>query len=333
MTSDTIGWGLVGTGGICQAQAEALAHVPGARLAAVGSRGAERAQAFADRNAALHPGVRAHGSYEALVNDPAVQVVYIGTPHPDHAASAALALRAGKAVLCEKPFTLNAREAEALVGLAREHGCFLMEAMWSRFVPAVAEARRLVRAGAIGEPLSVQADFGFQTAGMPPEHRALNPVLGGGALLDVGIYPLSLASFVLGPVAQAWAHAQLGPTGVDLHTLFTLRHRDGGWSQGLCSLRSATPWRALVLGSAGRIELHRPFFHAERLTLVRDGREPEERHLPHVGNGYAHQIDEVQRCLRAGLRESPVMPLDETLGLMHCMDAMRAQIGLRYPGE
>ncbi|MED5618511.1 Gfo/Idh/MocA family protein [Ideonella sp. BN130291] len=333
MVHDSIGWGLLGTGGICSAMAQALAHVPGARLAAVGSRGLERAQAFATAHAGAHADVAVHGSYQALVDDPAVQVVYVGTPHPDHAASALLALRAGKAVLCEKPFTLNAAQAQAVVAEARARRLFLMEAMWTRFVPAVAEVARLVRSGAIGEPLSVQADFGFDASAFAPGHRVLDPQLGGGALLDVGIYPLALASFLMGPISAVQAQAQLAPTGVDVHTTFSLQHRSGALSQGLCSLRSTTPWRALVLGSAGRIELHTPFFHAERFLLVRHGDAQQEHHLPHTGNGYAHQVEEVQRCLRAGLTESPVMPLDETLALMGWMDEMRAQIGLRYPGE
>lgn len=328
-----IRWGLLGTGGICQALAEALAHVPAARLVAVGSRGPERAAAFAARNAAAHPGVRPHASYQALVEDPEVDVVYIGTPHTDHAGSALMALQAGKAVLCEKPFTLNRAQAEAVVSLAQERRCFLMEAMWTRFVPAVAEAKRLVDGGAIGEPLSLRADFGFAATDLPAEHRALNPALGGGSLLDVGIYPLSLASFLLGPIDDAQAVARLGPTGVDVHAAFTLRHRGGGLSQGLSSLRGRTPWTAQVLGSAGWIELHPPFFHAEGLTLVREGAPAVEQRLPHTGNGYAHQVLEVHRCLRQGLPESPVMPLAESLALMGWLDRMRAQIGLRYPGE
>ncbi len=326
-------WGLLGTGGICRSLAEAIALVPEARLVAVGSRNEARAEAFALAHAPHHPGLRAHGSYEALVQDPEIDVVYVGTPHTDHAASAELALRAGKAVLCEKPFTLNRPQAEAVVALAREKRCFLMEAMWTRFIPAITELRRLIADGAIGEPLSVLAEFGFDASALPPEHRALNPALGGGALLDLGIYPLSLASFLLGPVESVQAQAQRGATGVDLHTAFTLRHQRGGLSQGLCSLRTTTPWAAQVLGTHGRIELHPPFFHAERFTLVRAGQAPQDHHLPHLGNGYAHQVLEVDRCLRAGLTESPTMPLDESLALMGWLDAMRAQIGLRYPGE
>jgi len=333
MEDFTVRWALLGTGAICQALADALAHVPQARLVAVGSRDAARAEAFAARNAAAHPGLRPHGRYEALVEDPAVDVVYIGTPHSDHAGSALLALQAGKAVLCEKPFTLNRAQAEAVVALAQERRCFLMEAMWTRFVPAVAEVKRLVEAGAIGAPLSVRADFGFAAEGLPPEHRALNPALGGGSLLDVGIYPLSLASFLMGPIEEAQAQAVLGPTGVDVHTVFTLRHRNGAFSQGLSSLRGATPWTAQVLGSGGYIELHTPFFHSEAFTLVRAGEAPLTQRFAHTGNGYAHQVQEVHRCLRAGWLESPVMPLAESLALMGWLDAMRAQIGLRYPGE
>ena len=331
--SGTIGWGLLGTGTICGLMAQALAVAPGARLAAVGSRDPARARTFADAQAPQHAGVRVHGSYADLIEDPQVDVVYVGTPHTDHADSALRALRAGKAVLCEKPFTVNRAQAEPVVALAHSRRLFLMEAMWTRFVPAVAEVRRLVQAGALGEPLSVQADFGFDTRGIPPQHRLLDPALAGGALLDVGIYPLSLASFLMGQVEAVQAQAQIGPTGVDVHTTFSLRHRGGALSQGLCSLRSTTPWRAMVLGSDGRIELQAPFFHAERFLLARHGEAPVEHHLPHTGNGYAHQVEEVQRCLRAGLTESPVMPLDETLALMGCMDAMRVQMGLRYPGE
>lgn len=333
MNQRKIGWGLIGTGGICGAMSHALAQLPDARLVAVGSRTPERAQAFAARRAHEHRDIRAHGSYEALVNDPEVDVVYVGTPHTDHAASAALALRAGKAVLCEKPFTLTQPEALALVQLARERRVFLMEAMWTRFVPAVAQARRWVQDGAIGEPLAVLADFGLPFADFPPEHRVLNRQLGGGALLDLGIYPLSLASFMLGPVASAQARAQLAKSGVDLHTAFSLTHANGAFTQALCSFATATAARATVLGREGRIELQPPFYRAHQVTIKRHGAEPQTLELPHVGEGYSHQIDEVHRCLRAGALESAVMPLDESVALMQWMDTMRAQLGVHYPGE
>ncbi|AKJ28232.1 Gfo/Idh/MocA family protein [Caldimonas brevitalea] len=331
-TRRPVRWGLLGTGYICSEMAKALALVPDARLAAVGSRDLERAQAFVEPHALAHPDVRVHARYQSLVDDPQVDVVYIGTPHSEHAAAARLALTAGKPVLCEKPFTLNRNEAVGLVALARERGLFMMEAMWTRFIPAVAEAKRLVDAGEIGEVVSVQADFGVAST-LPPKHRVFNPALGGGALLDLGVYPLALASYFLGPVSAAQAVAQLGTTGVDVHTLFNLRHARGGLSQGLCSLRTPTPCQATVYGTAGRIDLQAPFFHSEHLTLVKPGQAPVERHLPRRGMGYAHQVAEVHRCLQQGWLESRVMPLDESVALMGWLDSMRAQIGLRYPGE
>ncbi len=336
-----IGWGLIGAGGISDQLARALSYVPEARLVAVGSRDAAKAQAFIDlprgHEAPAGP-VRAHGSYRALVDDPEVDVVYIGTPHPDHIDSMTLALAAGKAVLCEKPFTLNRREAEAAVALAHRHDVFLMEAMWMRYVPAMVELKRLVAAGAIGELVSVSADFGFSAASLPPTHRALDPALAGGGLLDIGIYPLNLAAFVLGDIVGVQADAQLGPTGVDVHTVFNLRHAGGQRSQGMCSLRATTGGLATVLGTDGRIDITPPFYAAQQLRLARGTRPWDETPIetidkPWRGTRYVAQVEEVHRCLRAGLAESPVMPLDETVALVGWMDTMRAQFGLRYPGE
>ncbi|MFL6699497.1 MAG: Gfo/Idh/MocA family protein [Vitreoscilla sp.] len=336
-----IGWGLIGAGGISDQLARALSHVPEARLVAVGSRDVAKARAFIDQprgHETIREPVRAHGSYRALVDDPEVDVVYIGTPHPDHIDSMRLALAAGKAVLCEKPFTLNRREAAEAVALARRHDAFLMEAMWMRYVPAMVELKRLVGEGAIGEPVSVSADFGFSAAGLPASHRALSPALAGGGLLDIGIYPLNLAAFVLGEIVGVQADAELGPTGVDVHTVFNLRHVGGQRSQGMCSLRATTACRATILGTDGRIDVSPPFYAAQQLHLARGTRPWEETPVevidrPWRGSRYVGQVEEVHRCLRAGLAESPVMPLDETVALVGWMDTMRAQFGLRYPGE
>ena len=336
-----IGWGLIGAGGISDQLARALSHVPEARLVAVGSRDVAKAQAFIAQprqHETIAEPVRARGSYQALVDDPEVDVVYIGTPHPDHVDSMRLALAAGKAVLCEKPFTLNRRQAEEAVALARRHDAFLMEAMWMRYVPAMVELKRLVASGAIGEPVAVSADFGFSAAGLPATHRALAPALGGGGLLDIGIYPLNFAAFVLGDIVAVQADAVLGPTGVDIHTVFNLRHAGGRLSQGMCSLRSTTGCHATVLGTDGRIDVAPPFYAAQQLHVARGTRPWEETPIevvdkPWRGNRYVHQVEEVHRCLRAGLAESPAMPLDETVALVGWMDAMRAQFGLRYPGE
>ena len=340
-TRPRIGWGLIGAGGISDQLARALSHVPEAHLVAVGSRDAAKAQAFIARprqHETIHEPVRAHGSYQALVDDPEVDVVYIGTPHPDHIDSMRLALAAGKAVLCEKPFTLNRRDCEEAVALARRHDVFLMEAMWMRYVPAMVELQRLLAEGAIGELVSVSADFGFSAAGLPPTHRALAPELGGGGLLDIGIYPLNLAAFVLGDIVGVQADAELGPTGVDVHTVFNMRHAGGQRSQGMCSLRATTACFATILGSNGRIDITPPFYSAQQLRLARGTRPWEETPIetidrPWRGNRYVAQVEEVHRCLRAGLAESPVMPLDDTVALVGWMDTMRAQFGLRYPGE
>jgi predicted dehydrogenase len=336
-----IGWGLIGAGGISDQLARALSYVPEARLVAVGSRDEAKARAFIAQprghEGMLEP-VRAHGSYRALIDDPQVDVVYIGTPHPDHIASMRLALAAGKAVLCEKPFTLNRREAEEAVALARRHGGFLMEAMWMRYVPAMVELKRLVGSGAIGEPVAVSSDFGFSAAGLPAGHRVLAPELGGGGLLDIGIYPLNFAAFVLGDIVAVQADAVLGPTGVDVHTVFSLRHAGDRLGQGMCSLRSTTGCHATVFGTDGRIEVSPPFYAAQQLRVARGTRAPEDTPVelverPWRGSRYVAQVEEVHRCLRAGLPESPVMPLDETVALVGWMDTMRAQVGLRYPGE
>jgi predicted dehydrogenase len=200
------------------------------------------------------------------------------------------------------------------------------------------ELKRLVAEGVIGEPVGVSADFGFCADGLPASHRVLDPVLAGGGLLDIGIYPLNLAAFLLGPIDAVQAQAQLGATGVDVHTVFNLRHAGGGLSQGMSSLRATTGGLATVHGSRGRIDITPPFYAAQQLRLARGSRPPEETPVeiidrPWRGSRYVGQVEEVHRCLRAGLAESPVMPLDETVALVGWMDAMRAQIGLRYPGE
>jgi len=327
-----LGWGLIGTGGICGHLAWALSHVPQAKMVAVGSRGLDRAEAFVAAHRERHPHARALGSYEALVQDPAVDVVYIGTPHPDHLPSVRLALAAGKAVLCEKPFTVNAAQAREAVALAQAKDVFLMEAMWTRYLPAAVELKRRLAQGVIGEVVGFSADFGF-AADFGPEHRTFNPVLAGGALLDVGIYPLSLAAWLLGPVSDVQAMATLGPTGVDVHTQFNLRHAGGALSQGQCSLQAGSPCTATVLGTRGRIELLSPFYGVQAFRVVRSGEPDELVERPWRGNGFVPQVEEVHRCLGAGLRQSPDMPWAESVALVEVMDRIRAQVGLRYPFE
>ena len=321
-------WGILGTGKIARAFATALQDVPDAVLAGVASRSRDKAEAFA---AEFHAGA-AYASYEALVAADGIDLVYVATPHPHHVGNALLALGAGKGVLVEKPFTMNVREAEQLIAAARTSGLFLMEAMWTRFMPALAEVKRLIAAGEIGSVQQVVADFGF-TASFGPEHRVFNPELGGGALLDLGIYPLSIAASLLGPVVDVKAQAAMGPTGVDVQTGFTMKHESGAMSACSCSFLARTPGELTVSGSRGHIRMNTMFHRARSVTVALDDGSTRTIATPYLGNGYVHEVIEAQRCWREGLIESPGMTHDETLALMNVMDEIRRQIGLRYEAD
>ena len=325
--SNDIRWGILGTGMIARAFAEALQETPGATLAAVASRTVQGARDFA----AGFGTPQVFGSYQELAGAAGVDIVYIATPHPMHAANALMCLAGGKAVLCEKPFTMNRREAEQVVALARSRQLFLMEAMLTRFMPSLAEVRRVIASGEIGAVHQVTADFGF-SATTDPAHRVNNPDLGGGALLDLGIYPLSIATALLGPVAQVRAQAEMGPSGVDIQTAFTLRHAGGGMSICSCSLNARTPTELTVSGELGHVRMNTSF---PRTALVTVATEKGTRTVstPYLGTGYVYEAIEAGRCLRAGLIESPVMALDESLALMGILDDIRNQIGLRYQAD
>jgi len=318
----TARWGFCATGRIAATVARDLALVDGAVPAAVGSRDLGRARAFA----AEHGFTRAHGSYEALFADEEVDVVYVATPHGQHHAVVSAALAAGKPVLVEKAFTVSAAAAADLVARARASGLFLMEAMWTRFLPVVAELRRLVADGAIGEIRSVDADLGFRVP-VDPAHRLWAPGLGGGALLDLGVYPVSFAQMLLGPPSSVTATGSLGHTGVDADVGLLLGWPDGAHARLACSLTSAVEGRALVTGTRGRIELPTPFHHPPHLLLHREDGGTEVVEAPPVGRGYSHQLVEVQRCLAEGLTESPVMPLADTLAVMDTLQRALDELG------
>lgn len=324
--TDVIRWGILGTGKIARAFANALKDTPDAVLAAVGSRSSDSAAAFGAEFGVVHT----YGSYEALAAAPGIDIVYIATPHPMHAENATLLLHAGKAVLCEKPFTMNRREAEQVIALARAKNLFLMEAMWTRFMPALAEVKRVIASGEIGPVQHIMADFGF-AASKDPAHRVNNPDLGGGALLDLGIYPLSISAALLGPVASVRASAELGETGVDLQTSFTLMHEGGGMSVCSCSFKARTPAELTVAGELGFVRMNSQFHRTTSVTVWLTDGATRTIETPFLGNGYVHEAIEAGRCLRAGLIESPDMTHDETRALMSVMDSIRAQIGVRYP--
>ncbi len=326
--ANAVRWGILGTGKIARAFATALKDVPGAVLAAVASRSLDKAQAFAHE----FGGAVAHGSYQELASADGVDLVYVATPHPQHADNALMVLRAGKGVLVEKPFTMNLREAEQVVTLARTRRLFLMEAMWTRYLPAFEEVQRIIASGEIGEVSQVVADFGF-TASFGPEHRVFNPELGGGALLDLGIYPLSIATALLGPVAVVKAQAVMGATGVDVQTGFTLGHEGGGISVCSCSFQARTPCELTVSGTRGHVRMNTMFHRARSVTVTLEDGSARTVDTPYIGNGYVHEVMEAQRCFLAGLTESPAMRLGDTLALMGVMDEIRRQIGLAYSAD
>lgn len=325
--SETIRWGILGPGNIANRLAEGVRALPDATLLAVGSRDIQRANAFADRWQIP----RRYGSYEDLVSDPDVDIVYVATPHPFHAPCSLLAIEAGKAVMCEKPFTVNAQEAQQVVDAARRKGVFVMEAMWTRFFPLMARLRDLVAAGEIGDVRLIHADFGFR-AGFNPESRLFSPALAGGGLLDVGVYPISLASMLLGTPNRVAGLAVIGETGVDESAAITLGYPSGALASITTGVRVTTPHLAVICGTEGSVHIPSPWWVPERMT-VRRGKACIEYSEPKTASGFEYEAAEAGRCLREGLKESPILPLDESVAIVDTMDQLRALWGVRYPME
>lgn len=319
----TVRWGIIGPGRIADAVAPDFAHVDGAELVAVASRSAERAADFARR----HGIGRVHTGYRAILDDPDVDVVYIATPHPQHRAVALAALDAGKAIMVEKTFTVSSVGTREIAAVARDRGVFAMEAMWTRFFPAVVRLRELLAEGAVGEVRSVQADLGVRNR-TSADDRFLSPELGGGALFDLGVYVVSFAQMVLGDPSRIAASGALASTGVDLEESIVLGWPDGRNAALQVSLQSAMPGSARVVGTEGWIEVPPRFHHPDRIVLHAHGREPEEIVLPATGRGYAHEIEEVTRRVAAGETESPTMPLADTVAVQDVLAAVADRIGL-----
>jgi predicted dehydrogenase len=315
-----IRWGIISTGGIASTFASELAQTDSGNAVAVGSRRQASAEEFGERFGIPHR----YDSYEALVEDSEVDAVYVGTPHPMHHEDAMLALRAGKHVLVEKPFTMNAAEAEELVAEARQRGLFLMEAMWARFLPHIREIRALLADGLLGEIVTVHADH-CQWFAEERSHRLFAPELGGGALLDLGIYPVSFASMVLGSADRVLAIADPAFTGVDAQTSILLGYESGAHAVLNCTLRAVGSTRASIVGTDGRIEIDGRFYQPTSFTLIPREGEPRRMFDPPAEGGLRHEADEVARRIEAGELESPEMPLDETVAIMRTMDAVMAQ--------
>jgi len=324
---ETINWGILAPGNIANSFAEALRGVPSAHLYSVASRDAGRARAFAQ----LHDFDTSADSYEALIKDPNVDAIYIASPHTFHAEQSIRCLQAGKAVLCEKPMTINAHEARRVIDAAQQYNTFYMEAVWTRFMPILKQVRRWIDDGEIGEIQLIQASLGFDIS---PEvrHRLYDPALAGGSLLDVGIYPITFAQWVMQePPQQIAALAQMHSSGVDERAGIVLRYTNGVIATLNSAITARTSHDAWIFGSKGNIKLPR-FWMAEEATLI-TGEEQTTVSRPHTINGYEGEIEEVHRCLQTGLIESPTMSWQKSLSVMEIMDEVRAQIGLRYPME
>jgi predicted dehydrogenase len=319
-------WGIVGTGAIAVGFADALSQVDGATLAAVASRTVDGADAFGAR---FDVAAR-YASYEDLASDDSIDIAYIATPQSRHVDDTLLMVEAGKHVLCEKPFALDADESRSMVDAAKTKGVFLMEAMWSRFLPSYRHLVEVIGDGRIGEPILVEADFGWRRE-VDPEHRLFRRDLGGGGLLDLGIYPLQLASLVLGIPQSVAARGVIGETGVDELVAAVTEHPNGGIAVSKASLRVGMTCAARIAGTIGVIDIPALMHCPESITLSVLG-EVERFDGSYEGSGMRFEIEEVHRCVVDGRTESAVMPLDESLALMRILDEIRAQIGLDFEG-
>lgn len=319
-------WGILATGGIAHAFTADL-KTAGLTVTAVGSRRTESAQEFA----AQYGIPRSYGSYDELVADPEVDIVYIATPHSHHLACAALALEHGKHVLIEKPLTLDADQAVAIRDLAADHGLLAMEAMWTRYLPHMVRLREVLAARVIGEVRVLSADH-TQNLPTDPDHRLNDLALGGGALLDLGIYPVSFAWDVLGAPAEILATAQLGATGADTDVAISVRHAAGGVSSLLTSMRGAGANAAQIVGTKGRIEIDGVFYAPTSFRVFDvDGALVEEFRTEIDGRGMQFQALYAERLIAEGRTDSDLLPIDESIAIMGTLDEIRRQIGVVYP--
>ena len=316
----TTRWGVAGTGGMAAAFLGDFVHAPTHEVVAIGSRNRERAQGFAE------PWGAAAMTYAELVTAD-LDVLYVATPHPQHRDLALAAIRNGTPVLVEKSFTATLDGAREVVAAARDAGVFCMEALWTRFQPAVLQAREVVAAGEIGEVVAVQADFGAHRV-YDPTHRLFAPELGGGAVLDLGVYVISIAQHFLGTPSGVTAAGALYPNGTDASVSLLLSYVDGRAAALSTTLQAATGCRATVVGTRGSIEIVPPFYHPTRLVVRREGEPAQEIDAPALGVGYSHEITHVAQCLEAGLTESPLMPLQDTVDVQWVMQEALDQLGV-----
>jgi dihydrodiol dehydrogenase / D-xylose 1-dehydrogenase (NADP) len=330
--SNKIRWGIIATGAIANKFAGQFSRVKEGELVGIGSRFLAKAKDFAGKYGIKH----FYGSYQELADDPEIDAIYIATPNHLHHENSLMCLESGKSVLCEKPFTLNKVQSEELITTARGKGLFLMEAMWMRFNPALVKVREYLSASVIGEIVSIQADFGFYST-FVPEARLFNLELGGGALLDVGVYPISLAVMVLGKPLIIKSAATIGKSGVDEENAVVFQYKGGQLAILTSGFRANTSREAVIYGTKGSIKLHAQWHRALTLTLYINENSkiiPEETvTFPEESQGLNNQVDHVIDCIRKGVQESPIMSWKDTLTVMEIMDEIRSHWGLRYPQE
>lgn len=327
--SRTFNWGIIGPGKIAHKFAQDLEQVSGAKLLAVASRSQERAQGFADLYNAPH----AFDNLAEFLALPELDVVYVATPHSSHANYTLQCLEAEKAVLCEKPWAINQREAEQMIRLAREKQVFLMEAIWTRFLPTTQKILSIIEEGIIGEVRSVKADFGFRAEKPDPSGRMLNPALGGGALLDIGLYPVFLAKLLLGQPSNIYAHARFADTGVDVETSMILDYTGQQVANLHCTFGAHTKTEAFIHGSIGSIHWHSRWHEPTHFSVLLPDQGPENYFYEYSAHGYNYEAERVQECLAEGLTECPELPLEFSLGMTQILDRIRERAGIRYPQD
>jgi len=317
--------GIIGLGHIAHKFAHDLMLAENANLYAVASRSVEKAEEFAER----FNSDKSYGTYEALATDPKVDIVYIATPHVFHSQQSVMCLDAGKAVLCEKAFGMNASEVEFMINKARENNQFLMEALWTRFIPGTETILDIIKNGMIGELKSVKADFGFK-AKYEPEKRLFSKKLGGGSLLDIGIYPVFLSLLTLGVPDDIKALALMSESGVDNSCGMVFTYSDGRSAILNSELSVDTATEAWLFGDRGALKMHTRFHHTKQISHYMNHSLQNSYRVDYIGNGYFHEILEVMKCLDEGKRESDELPLSFSLNLIKTLDRVREEIGLSY---
>lgn len=323
-----INWGIVGLGKIAHKFTQDIRLVPGARLHAVASRSSEKAAAFAEQYQATHH----FGSYEELINCPDLDVVYIATPHAQHLENTQLFLKNKIAVLCEKPLAINSQQVNHMLAFAKSHDTYLMEAMWTRFFPTIKESIELIKSGTIGDVKTMRADFGFHKS-WDPTDRVLIKELGGGGILDVGIYPLFVSLLFLGKPKEVIAKSTTHRSGVDDSTAITLIYEDERIASLYCSVTTLTPVEATIYGTKGSLKLHSRFHQPKTLSYGNYYEENITKTTSHLGNGYLYEIEAVGNDLRANKKENELMTHQMSRDLMELLDRVRAAAGLIYPQD